>query len=191
MELVVRLHRMWRAARKRYRIVFVPEPVCWTEVPESLQVLGRQRARWQRGALETFFRHKTMFLNPRYGRNGFVGFGHIAVVDVAGPLIEVLGYVLIPLLWGLGLLAFDYFLAFVAITFTFGIFVSVATLILEEIELRRFSRARDLAVLTLVAVLENFGYRQLSNLWRIRGWWQFLRRQQGWGQMTRKGFGTA
>ena len=129
-----------------------------------------------------------MLFNPRYGRIGFVGFGQILLVDVLGPLIEVLGYVLVPLLWAIGLLAVDYLLAFLAITFTFGIFVSVATLILEEAELRRFPRARDLAVLTAIAVLENLGYRQLSNIWRLRGFWQFLTKKQGWGIMTRKGF---
>ena len=188
MELVVKLHRHMRDQKKAYRIEFIPEPVCWTEAPDDLRVLGRQRARWQRGALETFFRHKDMLFNPRYGRIGFVGFGQILVVDVLGPVVEVLGYILVPLLWAVGLLAVEYLLAFIAITFTFGIFVSVATLILEEVELRRFPHARDLAILTLVAIVENFGYRQLSNLWRLRGFWQFLRKQQGWGQMTRKGF---
>ena len=129
-----------------------------------------------------------MVFNPRYGRVGFLGFGNILLVDVIGPLVEVLGYFLVPLLWVLGLLSIEYLLAFLAVTFTLGIFVSVATLILEEIELRRFPKASDLAVLTLVAVFENFGYRQFANLWRLRGWWQFLRKQQGWGKMTRKGF---
>jgi cellulose synthase/poly-beta-1,6-N-acetylglucosamine synthase-like glycosyltransferase len=190
MELVIKLHRLYRERKEPYRIDFIPEPVCWTEVPESLTVLGRQRARWQRGALETFFRHKKMLFNPRYGRVGFLGFGHILVVDVLGPLVEVFGYFLVPLLWGLGLLSVDYLLAFLAVTFTLGIFVSASTLILEEVELRRFPRARDLAILTAIAVAENFGYRQLANFWRIRGWWQFLNKQQGWGTMTRKGFGT-
>jgi cellulose synthase/poly-beta-1,6-N-acetylglucosamine synthase-like glycosyltransferase len=190
MELVIKLHRHMRDRKLSYRVEFIPEPVCWTEAPDDLITLGRQRARWQRGALETFFRHKDMLFNPRYGRIGFIGFGQILVVDVLGPIVEVLGYVLVPLLWGLGLLAVDYLLAFIAVTFTLGIFVSVATLILEEIQLRRFPKARDLMTLTAVAVLENFGYRQLSNLWRIRGWWQFLRKQQGWGTMTRRGFQT-
>ena len=190
MELVIKLHRLFRERKQDYRIDFIPEPVCWTEVPDSLTILGRQRARWQRGALETFFRHKIMLFNPRYGRIGFLGMGHVLLVDVLGPIVEVIGYFLVPLLWAAGLLAFDYLLAFLAITFTFGIFVSVATLILEEAELRRFPKARDLAVLTAVAVAENFGYRQLANLWRLRGWWQFLRKQQGWGTMTRKGFKT-
>ena len=80
---------------------------------------------------------------------------------------------------------------FLSVTFTFGVFVSVATLILEEVQLRRFPRAREIAILALIAVIENFGYRQLSNLWRLQGWWQFLRKQQSWGTMTRKGFGGA
>jgi cellulose synthase/poly-beta-1,6-N-acetylglucosamine synthase-like glycosyltransferase len=190
MELVIKLHRHFRERKQDYRIDFVAEPVCWTEVPEDLTILGRQRARWQRGALETFFRHKKMLFNPRYGRVGFLGFGHILVVDVLGPVVEFLGYLLVPILWAMGLLQFDYLLAFLAVTFTFGIFVSVATLALSELELRRFKKASDLAILTLIAVAENFGYRQLANAWRIRGWWQFLRKQQGWGQMTRKGFGS-
>jgi len=189
MELVVKLHRHLRDNKKPYRIEFIPEPVCWTEAPDDLTILGRQRARWQRGALETFFKHKDMLFNPRYGRIGFLGFGQILIVDIIGPIVEVLGYFLVPLLWSVGLLAVEYLLAFIAITFTFGVFVSVATLILEEVELRRFPRASDLAVLTAISVLENFGYRQLSNFWRLRGFWQFFRKQQGWGQMTRKGFG--
>lgn len=191
MELVLKLHRLMRDREEPYRIEFIAEPVCWTECPEDAKVLGRQRSRWQRGALECFAKHKDMCFNPRYGRIGFLGFGQILLVDVVGPLIEVLGYILVPLLYGLGLLALPWLLAFLAITFTFGVFVSVATLILEEVQLRRFPKARDLAVLALIAVVENFGYRQLSNFWRLQGWWQFLRKQQSWGTMTRKGFGGA
>ena len=188
MELVVKLHRHFRDRGTDYRIEFIPEPVCWTEAPDSLTILGRQRARWQRGALETFFRHRDVLFRPRYGRIGFLGFGQVLIVDVVGPVVEVLGYVLVPLMWALGLLEIDYLLVFLAITFAFGVFVSVATLVLEEIELRRLPRARDLALLTLIAIAENFGYRQLSNFWRLRGYWQFLTGKQGWGQMTRKGF---
>ena len=189
MELVIKLHRHMRDLKLPYGIDFIPEPVCWTECPEDVGVLARQRSRWQRGALECFVKHRDMTFNPRYGRIGFVGFGHIVLVDVLGPLIEVLGYILVPLLWGLSLLALPWLLAFLAATFTFGIAISALTLILEEVQLRRFPRARELAILAFIAVIENFGYRQLSNFWRLKGWWQFVRREQGWGAMTRKGFG--
>lgn len=191
MELVIKLHKLMREAKRDYRIDFIAEPVCWTECPDSLSVLGRQRARWQRGSLECFVKHKNMLFNPKYGRIGMIGFGHILLVDVLGPLVEVLGYILVPLLWGLGLLSLPWLLAFLAVTFTLGIFLSIATLILEEIQLRRFPKARELLILGGIAVVENFGYRQLSNVWRLQGWWQFVRRQQSWGTMTRKGFAAA
>lgn len=190
-DLIVKIHRYMRDKGEDYAVTFIPEPVCWTEAPESLRVLGRQRSRWQRGALETFWRHTDMLFRPRYGRIGWLGFLHVLIVDVLGPPVEVLGYILIPLLWITGLLSVDYLLAFLALTFVYGIFVSVGSLILEEIELHRFPRASDLAVLTFAAVLENFGYRQLNNLWRLRGYWQYLRGAQGWGTMTRVGFRKA
>ena len=191
MELVIKLHRLMRERGQDYRIDFIAEPVCWTECPDSLSILGRQRARWQRGSLECFAKHKRMLFNPRYGRIGIIGFGHILLVDVLGPLLEVLGYILVPLLWGIGLLALPWLLAFLAVTFTLGIFLSIATLVLEEIQLRRFPKARELTILAGIAIIENFGYRQLSNVWRLQGWWQFIRKQQSWGTMTRKGFSTS
>ncbi|MFN6935156.1 MAG: glycosyltransferase family 2 protein, partial [Tsuneonella sp.] len=188
MELVVKLHRHMRECKRDYRISYIPEPVCWTEAPESLSILANQRARWQRGTLETYRKHGDMFLNRKYGRIGFLGFGQVWIIDVIGPIIEVVGYALVPPLWLLGLISVEYLLAFVAVVFTFGVFISVATLVLEEIQLRRLKNARDLATLTVAAIAENFGYRQLNNFWRLRGWWQFVRKKQGWGTMVRKGF---
>ncbi len=191
MELVVKLHRHFRRAKRPYRIAFVPEPVCWTEAPETLSVLGRQRARWHRGALETFVRHRAMVLNPRYGRVGLLGFGYILLVDVLGPFVELAGYMLVPALWLLGVLHVDYLYAFLAISFGFGVMLSIGALALEETELRRFPLVRNLVLLMFAAIIENFGYRQLNNLWRLHGTWQFITRQHGWGTMTRRGFTRA
>lgn len=187
-ELVVKLHRHMRELKQDYLVTYIPDPVCWTEAPESLKILAGQRARWQRGSLETFAKHRDMFLNPRYGRIGFLGMGQVFVVDVVGPLVEVIGYALIPLFWLLGLNALEHLLAFLAVIFSLGVFISVGSLVLEEVHLRRLPRARHLAILTFVAVVENLGYRQLNNLWRVKGYWQFLRKEKGWGEMTRKGF---
>lgn len=188
MELVVKLHKHFRRAKRPYRVVFLPEPVCWTEAPESLAVLGRQRARWHRGALETFQRHLDMLFRPRYGRVGAVGFGYILLVDVIGPLIEIAGYLLIPAFWILGVLNIQYLYAFLGISFGFGVVLSVGALALEELELKRFPDVRSLARLMIAAIVENFGYRQINNYWRLRGTWQFLAKEQSWGAMTRKGF---
>jgi hypothetical protein len=113
------------------------------------------------------------------------------LADVIGPPTEVMGYVLIPLWWSFGALSLDYLLAFIGVTFAFGVALSVGALALEESELHRFPRARDLVVLTGAAILENLGYRQLNQLWRLRGTLQWLRGAQGWGEMTRRGFKAA
>lgn len=191
MELVVKLHKYCRREKKPYRVVFLPEPVCWTECPEDLGVLGRQRARWHRGALETFERHRGMLFNPTYGRVGALGFGYILLVDVLGPFVELAGYLLIPSFWLLGILHTDYLYAFLAISFGFGVVLSVGALALEETELRRFPDVKSLATLMAAGIVENFGYRQINNFWRVRGTWQFLTKQHSWGAMTRKGFTRA
>jgi cellulose synthase/poly-beta-1,6-N-acetylglucosamine synthase-like glycosyltransferase len=190
MEIVVRLHRRFRDLDRPYRIAFVPEPVCWTEVPESLEVLARQRSRWQRGALETFATHRDMLFNPKYGRAGMLGLSNVFFFDVVAPVVELAGYVLMPAMWLLGLLSFEFFAAYLAVAFAFGVAISVGSLAVEEAELRRFPKAADLIVLAGAAVLENFGYRQLNSLWRLKGFWQWMRGEQSWGSMTRKGFGV-
>lgn len=184
LELVIKIHREMRRTKRAYRVEFIPEPVCWTEAPVTMRSLAAQRRRWQRGSLETFFKHRDMLLNPTYGRVGVLGLGQMMVVDVAGPVLETLGYVLIPLFCALGLLDIRFLLAFGAITFAFGIFLSVGSLVLEEVELRRFPHARDLAILAVVAVVENFGYRQINNLWRLQGLWQYATGMTGWGPPT-------
>lgn len=191
LELVVRLHRYCREHAKSYRIAFVPEPVCWTQAPETLVSLSRQRTRWERGALETFASHRAMLMNPRYGRIGVLGFAIMFLADVLGPAADLLGYALIPPLYLLGLLSLNHVLAFLAVNVTFGVAISVASLALEEVSLRRVERTRDLLLLTLAAILENFGYRQLNSFWRVQGFWQWLRGAQQWGEMVRQPFSAA
>jgi cellulose synthase/poly-beta-1,6-N-acetylglucosamine synthase-like glycosyltransferase len=188
LDLVIKLHRLFRESGRPYALRFLPDPLVWTQAPESLGDLGRQRSRWERGALEAFFNHRSMALNPRYGIVGLLGFTQLLLVDVIGPIIAVLGYLLVPLCWAAGLLDADHFRAFVAVVFALGIVMSMLSLILEQVLLGKISRSRELAILAAIAVLENFGYRQLCNLWRVRGWWQYLRKQEGWGPMTRQEF---
>ena len=188
MELVIKLHRWFRERKRDYRIVFIPEPVCWTECPEILGDLGRQRQRWQRGALETFFKHADMLIDPRYGRIGWLGMGQVLLSDVLDPVAQFLGYTLLPILAMTGLLSWSFFTSFIAVSIGFGVAVSLGSLVLEEGQLRRVERTRDLLLLVAVAVLENFGYRQLCTLWRIQGVYQYLSGAKGWGSMTRRGF---
>lgn len=188
MELTVRLHRHCRQIKSPYRIVYIADPVAWTECPESLKGLARQRDRWQRGLVETLTRHRRMLLNPRYGAVGLLSFPYFFFLEMLGPAIEVAGYAAFVVTIVLGLASPAYVLAFLALAIAFGIALSVAAIGLEELTFRRYHRTRDLGRLFWLAFLENFGYRQLNSVWRIQGMWSVLRGKKSWGALERKGF---
>lgn len=188
MELVVRLHRYCRDHKIPYRVAYVADPVAWTECPESINVLGRQRDRWQRGLYETLMRHRGMLANPKYGRIGLVAFPYFFIFEMLGPIIELFGYIMFILALALGLASEIYVIAFFMAAFVFGVAISVTAVALEELSFHRYPRLSDLFRLFLLAVLENFGYRQLTSYWRIRGFISGVRRVKGWGKMERKGF---
>ena len=188
LELVVRLHENCRRKKMKYRIVFVPDPVCWTEVPATFQILRRQRNRWHRGLLQSLWRHKRMFLNPKYGVIGLFTFPYFVIFEMLGPFIELTGYVSIPLAWWLGILNTKFLVLFFILAVLFGVFLSVAAILLEEISFRRYPRWLDLAKLVVFGVLENFLYRQVLSLFKVKAFFDFVRRRRGWGDMKRRGF---
>ena len=187
MELVVRMHRLRREQRRAYRIGFVPDPICWTEVPESFRVLRRQRTRWQRGLIDTLIRHRAMIGRPRYGMVGMVSLPGFLVFEMLSPLIEIAGYALLPLLWWCGLLNATLAGTFFMLALMYMVLVSAVAVLLEDIAFRRYPSIGDLARLLIGALLENFGFRQLTVWWRFRAFWQYLRGDRSWGAMERRG----
>lgn len=190
MELATRMHRTLRESGKRYRIAFVPDPVAWTEVPSTLRALGRQRDRWHRGLIDTVSRHRRMLLNPRYGTVGMLAMPYFVLFEVLGPVLELLGYILLVLGVTTGALAPSAFLAVAIAVVGLGALPSVAAVFLEELRLARYSSWRDLTRLLVCAVVENLGYRQLTVIWRVRAIGSYLRKNQDWGAMERAGFGA-
>lgn len=188
MELVVRLHRHYRKQRKPYRIVFVPDPVCWTEVPETFKTLHRQRNRWQRGTVESLGANMEMLFNPRYGSVGMFGFPYFFAVELIGPFVELLGYPLTIAGLAIGVVSWQSALLFFVVSVLLGILLSMSAVLLEEFTLRRYPSLQDVFRLFWAAFAENFGFRQLLMLWRVEGVIDGFRRKQGWGAMERKGF---
>jgi cellulose synthase/poly-beta-1,6-N-acetylglucosamine synthase-like glycosyltransferase len=187
MELVVRMHRYRRERRQPYRIGFVPDPICWTEVPESLRVLRRQRTRWQRGLIDTLLRHRSMIGRPRYGTVGMVSLPGFLVFEMISPLVELTGYLLLPVLWASGLLSLSLASTFFVLAILYMVLVSALAILLEDVAFRRYPSVKDLGYLLLAAVLENFGFRQLTVWWRVRAFAEYLRGDLSWGAMERRG----
>lgn len=140
------------------------------------------------GDREGGFGNANLAGNPRYGRIGMVGLPLIVIEDVLGPPCELFGYLLIPLLYFMGIETGAVVLAFFSLTVLFGTALSMGTLALEEVQLRRTPRARDLAIIGLAAVVENLGYRQANLAFRIYGMWRFFRKDTRWASAGRAGF---
>ena len=144
------------------------------------QLLGKQRRRWQLGLIQTVMKHNTMLFNPKYGTIGMLSLPFQTFVEAFGCLVEFGGYILIPVSFLLGLTPLDLFLLFVLLAFVYGTFLSVGSVVLEEITFRRYPRMGDLMRLLWYAVLENFGYRQMIVLYRVQGFVQYMRGQKSW-----------
>ncbi len=188
MELVVRLHRMMRRKKRQYRITFIADPVCWTEAPEKLKILSRQRNRWQRGLIDSMFLNIQMLFNPKYGIIGLFAMPFFFFFEMLGPIAELTGYIVFFISWYFNIVTFTFALFFLAAAILLGIILSMGSLVLEELSFRRYPRIRHLVILFAYAVLENFGYRQLNTWWRFRGFLDHFLGKKGWGKMERKGF---
>ena len=187
-ELVVRMHRHMRERDEEYRIEFVPDPVCWTEAPESMRVLSRQRRRWQRGLAETLWKHRTMFGRPRYGTLGMVALPYFVLFELIGPVIQLASFFVLPVAFVFGMLDVAILVAFAIVAVLLGVLLSVAALALEEFSFRRHLHRVDVVRMLIYAVVENFGFRQLVDFWRLQGLVDVVRRRKGWGDMKRRGF---
>jgi cellulose synthase/poly-beta-1,6-N-acetylglucosamine synthase-like glycosyltransferase len=188
MELIVRLRRHGCERGRPGRVVFVPTPTAWTEVPTLPGVLGRQRDRWQRGLCDTLWRHRALLGNPRYGALGLFVVPYFWIVEMLAPVVEGLGLVLLAVGALAGTVDPQFAGLFLALAAGTGLLLTMAALLLDQIAHRRYERLRDLAILCWWAVLEPFGYRQLTVWWRLRGMVRYLRGHGDWGAMARTGF---
>lgn len=187
MELVVRLHRLIRDKKQKKKIVYVPDPVCWTEVPESMTYLRRQRRRWHRGLFESLWTHRKMTFNPRYGPIGFISFPYFWIVEFLGPIVELLGYIYVVISLFLGGIYLEFAILIFLLSCLYGSLFSMAAVLLEEWSLRKFPKISDLIKLFFYSLTETLWYRPLTVFWRCEGIWQLVKGDTSWGEMKRKG----
>jgi cellulose synthase/poly-beta-1,6-N-acetylglucosamine synthase-like glycosyltransferase len=187
MELVMRLQR-WGGRTGRARVIrFVANAVAWTEVPESLGVLRRQRRRWHQGLAESLWLNRELLTGQRFRLHHGLAFLSQTAFELLGPVLEAAGYVIVIALSLGGVLDVRAAALYLGIFIAGGTLNSLMGIALEAVACPRYTRTRDLALLMLYALLENFGYRQLSVVWRLEGVWNTLRRKQVWGAMSRRG----
>jgi cellulose synthase/poly-beta-1,6-N-acetylglucosamine synthase-like glycosyltransferase len=186
MELVLRLHRVYGARGKPYRITFVPEATMWTEGPSDLTSLIRQRRRWHQGLGQCLWLTRDMMFRPRYRGLGMVTLPYYWLFEFFAPLMVVLGVIVIACWAVLGGISWQ-FLVLYALSFLVGGWLTAAALMLDQSGTEYRLGRRDLARAIAVALLISIGYLQVVQFSQIRGYIDLIRRKQTWGEQRKRG----
>jgi cellulose synthase/poly-beta-1,6-N-acetylglucosamine synthase-like glycosyltransferase len=202
MEIIVRLHRYLLDKRLPGRIAMLPFPTAWTECPENLRDLGKQRARWYRGLLEVLNYHRGILFRKRFGAIGLFSMPYQLIFEALAPVIECLGLLSLTATIILGVLSVRALVAFMAFATAANVCLSTLSVLLcirsergaavqvAGLALFPYGRLWDASLLFVTGFVSNFGYRQYLVAWQLRGLWDFLKGKKGWDKFARKGFAT-
>lgn len=189
MELVVRMREYMADIGKKYKVVYISDPLCWTEAPSSLKVLGSQRNRWTRGTIDTILLHKNIFFNRKYGFMGMVSHPYWVFFEWLAPLVEVLGIIYFIVIASLGQPNWPLFFAMLFFVYFFAITFSTYAILFDHLAYNRYNQKKMILKLVLTSWLEPILYHPLIVYWGLRGNYDyFIRKKKAWGNMTRTGF---
>lgn len=191
MELVVRMRRYMEERNLPYKVGFIPDPLCWTEVPESEDILARQRNRWMRGTIETLQLHKVIKMNPKYGVMGMISYPFLTIFEKAAPIIETAGIIYTGILLFIGDFSAIYFFSLLVLMYLLSLLVSSFSILYEQISYNNYKDKKDLNRLILTILVEPFLVHPKVVLWGLKGHIDFITGKGGWGKMIRTGFKKA
>jgi len=189
MELITRMRRYMHDNNKKFLIKYIPESLCWTEVPSTKTVFLRQRIRWARGLIQTLYLHRKMFLNPKYGKTAFLILPFFFSFEFMVPIIEFIGIITLISSFILGLINFQFLLIVSLLIYLFYLSITIISILIDETLYRTYSNYKELLTLIGMAAIEPFVYHPVTVYAALKGYWYFFgKKEQKWGVMVRKGF---
>lgn len=110
-DLTIRLQRVG------YAIAYAPHAVAVTEAPETVAMFLKQRFRWSFGIMQSFWKHRALCFNPRYGTLGLVAFPNLLIFQLILPFLNPVADLLMlySLFSGQGGPVLGYYVAFLAV----------------------------------------------------------------------------
>lgn len=187
MELLLRMRRFMAEKNSEYEVTYIPDPLCWTEVPSDLRSMRKQRTRWTRGLVESLLTHKKLFMNRKYKQLGMLGYPYWLIFEWMAPLIAFAGFLYTIILAFAGLVNWPFFILIFSFVYSLAVCLSIWAILLEEITFHKYRRKMDVMKLIGVAFIEPFIY-PIYTYFSVRGNIESLRGKKGWGKATRNGF---
>lgn len=192
MELIIRM-RLWMHDNKlKYKVTYIPDSLCWTEVPSTLNVFANQRTRWSKGLIQTLWYHKKAFLNPKYKLFGLLSFPYWVFFEWMAPIIEACGILYYVYLIITNQINWPFAIILLAFIYSFSVMITIISILWDEISGSSYTKKREIFKLCLAAMVEPFVFHPLVLFFSIKGnWFFFTKRKLKWGEMTRKGFNNS
>lgn len=125
MELVVKLHEYCVNNKQPYQIRYASNAICWSQVPENLHDLAKQRRRWHRGLYQSLEIHRKMLGNKLYAPVSTISYPYFMLYELYSPYIELLGLVSIVLALMAQTLNIKFAIVFFCIYAAFGAVMSL------------------------------------------------------------------
>jgi cellulose synthase/poly-beta-1,6-N-acetylglucosamine synthase-like glycosyltransferase len=192
MELITRIRKLMHQKKEKFLIIYIPESLCWTEVPASMTIFLRQRIRWARGLVQTLYLHKNVFLNPKYGKTGLIIFPYYLFFEFAVPILELVGLIVLVLDILFFSINYHFLLIGSAFVYLFYITITLISVFLDQVIYKHYSGIKEIIILIVMVFVEPIVYHPLNVYASLKGYWYFLRqKEQKWGVMVRKGFEIA
>ncbi|ROH97814.1 sulfatase-like hydrolase/transferase [Chryseobacterium daecheongense] len=188
MELVVRMRKYMEERKEPYEVITVPDPLCWTEVPETKEILKKQRNRWMRGTMETLWKHRKLMFNPKYGKLGMISLPYWFFFEFLGPLVEFLGYIIFIVFLLLGIINWPFFTVLFALVISTGFLYSIYGILVDLVSHQVYTKRKDFLTLIVTAFLEPFYFHPVVVKAGVQGFVDYFKKAHGWGEMTRQGF---
>jgi len=188
MELVVRMRKYMEEQKTPYEVCTIPDPLCWTEVPESKDILKKQRNRWMRGTMETLWKHRRLMFNPKYGKLGMVSLPYWFFFEFLGPLVEFLGYIVFIAFLLLGIINWPFFTILFALVISLGFLYSIYAILVDLVSYQVYTKRKDFFTLIGTAFSEPFYFHPIVVKAGVNGFIDYFKKSHGWGEMKRQGF---
>ncbi len=186
MELVVKLHEYCRVNNMDYSICYATDAICWTQAPEKLGDLKKQRKRWHLGLFQTMYKHRQMLLNNKYGLVSFISYFYFLIYELLSPFIEIFGVFTMVLAFAVDLINVPFMILFFLTYAVFGSILSLTAFFSRMYTSNLKVTFKDAAKACFLCLFEITCLRFVLAWVRATAFIGYKEKKMQWGRIERK-----
>lgn len=186
MELVVKLHEYCTVNNMEYRICYATDAICWTQAPEKLGDLKKQRKRWHLGLFQSMVKHRKMFMNPKFGAVGFISYMYFLIYELLSPFIEIFGVLTIAIAFAVNLINVPFMIIFFLIYAIFGSVLSLTAFFSRMYTSNLKVTFKDALKACFLCLFEITCLRFVLAWVRATAFFGYKKKKLQWGRIERK-----